>query len=173
MAAHPQLKIDLLGDNRQFDISKREADIAVRFSRPTDPGLVARRIATVHHALYAAAGDALPFEGQVFMGYDQASGHTSLQHYLGLLVPPDRIVLRCNGTQSLIEAVRSGLGGAVLPCFVVEQDSAFRRVAVPLEMQPLTLWLTYHEDLKRSARLHAAVRLIDQVVSWHDFSTDD
>lgn len=173
LVAHPNLRIELLGDNRQVDISKREADIAVRVARPRDAGLVARRIATVHHAMYASAADTRPFEKQMFMGYDQASGHTSLQHYLSSLVSSDRIVFRCNGTQALLEAVRSGLGCAVLPCFAAEQDGGFRRVAVPQEMQPMTLWLTYHEDLKRSARLHAALRLIDQVVAWHGFSLDD
>lgn len=41
-----------------------------RVARPRDAGLVARRIATVHHALYASAADTRPFEKQMFMGYD-------------------------------------------------------------------------------------------------------
>jgi DNA-binding transcriptional LysR family regulator len=44
------------------------------------------------------------------------------------------------------------------------EDPALRRVPAPRAMPPMTLWLLYHEDLRRSPRVRAAVAVIDEVI---------
>jgi DNA-binding transcriptional LysR family regulator len=165
LRAHPGLQIELVGDNRGLDLSRREADLAVRLSRPEVPGLVARRLGEIALACYAAGADPRPFEAQSFLAHEDASGHAAPQRYLSALVPTERMVLRSNTTQALVEAARAGLGCAVLPCFVGERDPALRRVPAPRAMPPMTLWLLYHEDLRRSPRVRAAVTFIDEVIA--------
>lgn len=162
---HPGLQVELIGDSRHLDLSRREADVAVRLSRPETPGLVARPLGKLAVAWYAAANDSRPFERQRFLGYDDASGHDTLRVYFDKLVPSKRVVMRANMTQTLLEAARSGLGCAILPCVAGERDPALRRVVSPQDMAPMTLWLVYHEDLRRSPRLRAAVQLIDAMIA--------
>jgi DNA-binding transcriptional LysR family regulator len=165
LRAHPGLQVELVGDNRGLDLSRREADLAVRLSRPEVPGLVARRLGEIALACYAAAGDPRPFAAQRFLAHEDATGPAAPQRYLAALVPPERMVLRSNTTQALLEAARAGLGCAVLPCFVGEGDPALRRVLAPCAMPPMPLWLLYHEDLRRSPRVRAAVAFIDEVIA--------
>ncbi|MFC0198849.1 LysR family transcriptional regulator [Paracoccus rhizosphaerae] len=162
---HPGLQIELIGDSRNLDLSRREADLALRLSRPEMPGLVTRPLGKVAFGWYAAATDLRPFAEQRFLGYDDASGHNTLLAYFNKLVPADRVIMRSNITQTLLEAVRANLGCAILPCFVGERDAALRRVFAPHDITPMTLWLVYHEDLRRSPRLRAAVQLIDVAIA--------
>ena len=98
---------------------------------------------------------------------EDASGSAPLQRYLVELVPQERMVLRSNAMQVLLEAARAGLGCAVLSCLAGEAEPGLRRVAAPRAMPAVPLWLLYHEDLRRSPRLRAAVAFLDEVVAAH------
>lgn len=163
-ATHPGMQINLIGDNRRLDLGRREADVALRLKRPDAPDLVARPLGKLPFAWYAAAQDLRPFENQMFLGFDDASVHTTPQAYFDKLVPAERIVMRSNLSEILLEAARAGLGCVVTPCLVGDQYPGLRRVAAPQDMDPMTLWLVYHEDLRRSPRLRAAVDLIDAMI---------
>jgi DNA-binding transcriptional LysR family regulator len=165
LRAHPGLRLELVGDDRSLDLSRREADLAVRLSRPELPGLVARRLGGIAFACYAAASDPRGFEAQSFLAYEDPSGSASLQHYLAALAPPERMTLRSNTMTALLAAARAGLGCAVLPCIAAEGDPALRRLPAPRAMPVLPLWLLYHEDLRRSPRVRAAVAFVDAVVA--------
>ncbi|WP_165982267.1 LysR family transcriptional regulator [Dankookia rubra] len=165
LGAYPGLRLELVGDDRSLDLSRREADLAVRLSRPDLPGLVARRLGEIAFACYAAASDPRPFEAQSFLAYEEPAGGTSLQRYLVDLVPPERMALRSNTMQALLAAARARLGCAVLPCLTGEGDPALRRVPAPRAMPAMPLWLLYHEDLRRSPRVRAAVAFVDEVVA--------
>jgi len=165
LRAHPQLQVELVGNNRGLDLVRRQADVAVRMSRPDVPGLVARRLGEIAFACYAAADDLRPFEAQQFLSYEDPSGNAAPQRYLLGLVSQDRVAMRSNMMHALFEAAYAGLGCAVLPCFVAEREPSLRRVPAPHGMPPLPLWLLYHEDLRRSPRVRAAVTYVDDVIA--------
>ena len=52
---YPEIAVTLLLDDRELDLSMREADVAIRLRRPTQPDLIQRKLFTVHHHLYASA----------------------------------------------------------------------------------------------------------------------
>lgn len=164
LAAHPGLQMELVADSRSLDLSRREADLALRLARPDTPGLVAKRLGEVGFAFYAAREDGRSFAEQSFIAYQDASGHSPLQRHMASLVPEGRIVLRSNAMQALHNAVRSGLGAALLSCFSAEPDPALRRLPAPRGMPPVGLWLVYHEDLRRSPRLRAALGFVEEVI---------
>lgn len=162
---HPGLRMELVGDVRSLDLSRREADLAVRLVRPDAPGLVARRLGAVAFACYAAAGDPRPFEAQDFLAYEDPAGTTAMQRYFATLVPAGRVVLRANTMETLREAARAGLGCMVLSCLAGEGDATLRRVPAPRAMATMPLWLVYHEDLRRSPRLRAAADFAEAAVA--------
>lgn len=164
---HSGLTVELIGDNQNLDLSKREADVAVRFLRPNNSRLVVRSLGKIAFAFYAANFDQRSFEDQFFLSYEEDSTHHSLQRYIQKVVAHEKIIIRSNSTQTLLEAVRTGIGCTLLPCFIGEVDLNLRRVAAPENMDLMTLWLTYHEDLKFSPKLRAIVEFIDSVIDSH------
>ena len=167
LAQNPGLQVELVGDARAFDLSRREADLALRLSRPDTPGLVARRLGSLAFAFYAAAHDPRPFEDQPFLAYGDSVSHAAIHRHLADLVPPERIALRANSMHALQEAARTGLGATLLSCFSGESDPGLRRLPAPRAMTPLPLWLLFHEDLRRSPRLRAAVAFLDSTIAAH------
>ncbi|MCG9483417.1 LysR family transcriptional regulator [Acinetobacter pittii] len=164
---HPGLKVELIGDNQNLDLSRREADVAVRFSRPTNKRLVIRSLGRIAFAFYALKTDLRSFEAQSFLSYDEASAHYSLQKYIDKVVPEEKIILRSNSTQVLLESTYTGAGCTLLPCFIGDTNSRLRRVPGPNAMEIMTLWLTYHEDLRNSPKLQAVIEFIDQIIAKH------
>lgn len=81
--AWPALRIDLMGEMHAANLYAREADLAVRLSRPSEPGLAARRLGTMRFALCAAPewADAPP-DTWPFIGYDDALAQTPQQQWL-------------------------------------------------------------------------------------------
>lgn len=162
---HPSLQVQLVGENRTLDLSRREADVAVRMARPQVPGLVTRRLGEMAYAFYASATDMRPFSEQIFLAYEDTANDLAQENFLAKLVPPERIALRSNLTHVLIEAARAGVGCAALPCLAGEGDVSLRRVPSPRSMQSMPLWLAYHEDLRRSPRVRVITEFIERVVT--------
>lgn len=162
--SHPRLQVELVGVDHSLDLSRREADLAVRLSRSQAPGMVARRLGEMAFACYAAASDLRPFEAQQILAYEDASGSAALQQHLSGLVDPGRIALRSNTFQALLAAAEAGLGCALLPCFAAEKVPTLRRVSAPRAIAPVLLWLLYHEDLRRSPKIRAAVSFVGEVI---------
>ncbi|WP_293862564.1 LysR family transcriptional regulator [uncultured Alsobacter sp.] len=161
---HPELQVELIGLDRSLDLSRREADLAVRLARPEMPGLLVRRLGEMAFAFYASTDDDRPFHAQHFLAYDDTGGSVTLQQFLADLADPGRIAMRSNSLQALMEAAAAGLGCALLPCFMADATGRLRRVPAPRHLAPVPLWLAYHEDLRRSPRVQAGASFISDVV---------
>src|SRR5262249_45897443 len=81
---HPHVFVDLRADNRVLDLSRREADIAVRLVRPREPALVARRLGEMRSSLFASAAylrrrgaprNVASLAGHDFVGFDASLDH--------------------------------------------------------------------------------------------------
>ena len=54
MELYPDIQVQLLLEDEELDLSMREADVAIRLRRPTQPDLIQRKLFTVHHHVYAS-----------------------------------------------------------------------------------------------------------------------
>ncbi len=167
-ARHPSLVLELAVDQRPFDLTRREADLAVRMGRPRDAGLVTRKLAEVAFRLYASpeylgARRQLDLARDEFVGLDESLASTPQERWLARFAPDRRVVFRCNSTAALHAAARAGAGIAVLPCFVADGDPCLVRLDGP-EPTPHELWLLVHGDLRRTPRVKAVIEWIDAVV---------
>ena len=165
---HPGLVLEVVADQRTFDLTRREADLALRFGRPRDAGLVTRKLSDVAYGLSAGAGyadgrRAVDLEKDAFVGFDDSLAGVPQERWLSRVAPARHVVFRSNSTASLQAAVRAGMGVAVLPCFVAEHDPALVRLDGP---QPVNheLWLLVHGDLRRSPRVRAVIEWVDELV---------
>jgi DNA-binding transcriptional LysR family regulator len=164
---HPGLVLEVAADQRTFDLTRREADLAVRMGRPRDAGLVTRKLSEVAYGFYAsrALGGVRPvdLENDPFLGFDESLAGVPQERWIAKLAPERRVVFRTNSTAALQAAARAGVGVALLPCFVAEGDPQLVRLRGP---EPVTheLWLLVHGDLRRTPRVRAVIEWLDELV---------
>lgn len=159
-AAHPGIVVELVVDNQFLNLSKREADVAIRPTRRPSELLIGRKVAGVAFALYGArsrrrsARRADPAH-EPWLGLDDSLAHVPTARWMAARVPADKIVFRSNSYMTLATAAAAGLGIAHLPCFVGDVDPGLERLASPDPEIASELWLLTHEDLRTAARVRA------------------
>jgi DNA-binding transcriptional LysR family regulator len=158
---HPELEFEVLPDYRRLDLSRQQADIALRNVRPAEAGLVCRRIAEFGFSLYASRTylrrHPPPPEGGGLVGHDLIAWSYILpstkDQFRGVAVDGARIALRSNSTNALLHAAINGLGIAPLPCYLGDEREELERIWPKAPPAMETLWMIYHEDLRRTARV--------------------
>jgi DNA-binding transcriptional LysR family regulator len=148
-AEHSDLTIDLVVSNQVLSLAERAAEVALRITKRPAPALRGRRVGTIAMAIYAHR-DA---RSTAWVGFDAALACSGPGTWVARNVPDDHIRLRANTLLGAVQAVRSGVGSGVLPCFVGESLPELARVGAPIESLSLPLWLLVHEDLARIPRI--------------------
>lgn len=166
---HEGITLELLVDNRQLDLLRREADIAIRATRPVEGDLFGRQIAETAWALYASPRylssrpnvTVAPFEGHSFIGWDTVAVAAAAK-WLADTVPGEAIVYRSNSLINQMMAVKAGIGMALLPCYLGDQESDIISVSGPAAALTRELWLITHKDLRNTARVRAFFDAVGQ-----------
>ena len=164
--AHPELKLHLRVDNSALDLTRREADLALRVGRPTERALMGKRVGTAVYGLFASprylAAHPAPrkLEGltkHLFCALDETfagAPHVAWQASLSRDAP---IVLRTNSMLALIEAVEAGAGLSTLPCALAQGRPGLKRVMPDQASVERDLWIVFHRDLRKSRGLRLVV----------------
>lgn len=164
---HPDVRVLLSTTTRVLDLARREADIAVRTTRPDPPDLIVRLLARWDVGLYATRrylerfGEPRP--GSRFAGHDIARyqpGVTQRQHdtLAGESAADGRIVAELDSSLMLATFVRAGLALGELPTYLARRDPELVRVWPGRQrVQPYETWLVLHQDLARTARVRVVV----------------
>ncbi len=178
---YPNLQVEINIGLARANLSRREADLALRLIEPNpddDAGdYVASRVAKMEFALYCAAGSAMAATSQLKgANVTPATEHVSwgdnlaglatakwLRHAFGEKAP----VLRSNSLQGQYLAVRSGIGAGLLPCFVADRDAALQRLGDSGALLSQDLWMVYHRDLKASRRVIALRDFVIELLRTH------
>jgi len=160
-AAHPGIAIELALTNRTEDLARRDADIAVRMVRPTQSGLIARRIGASRIGLYAHRDYLARFgeprsladlRSHCVIGFDRDSRTFRAAGEFAANLTRDDFGFRCDNDLAQLAALRagSGIGGC--------QDNIARRTPELLAVLPdaihyaLDVWLVMHANLKATRR---------------------
>lgn len=156
--AHPELLIDVIGESAAADLGRREADIALRLSRPQGNALIVRKLGVLRYGVYAARAylDRVPETAWEFLGYDERLNDVPQQRWLEDYAAGRRFALRANDLGSLIAATEAEMGVAVLPTAMVETVPDLVRVA-EADGAARELWWGLHQDLRRAARVRAVL----------------
>lgn len=169
--AYPDIELAITADSRAFDLSKREADMAVRTlgvdAKPPEH-LIGRKLVPVVVANYVAVEHAhrldpdhqgtqprwIAFEDRKF--FEARIARTSYPD-----VPPWGAF---SSLGLMMQATRAGLGIATLPCYVADRDPALRRLAQPDLEHAADLWQLCHPDLRDNARFGATRECVNQAL---------
>lgn len=165
---HPEVRVHLDASTHMASLAKREADIAVRNTRPEDPDLIARRIARWPVGLFAAQAylDArgLPQPGAAFEGHDLVMYQPYLQRKDATLASEPlhrgRVVSTVGAGLLLRRAIVAGIGLGELPVYLGEKDGLVRVWPERTRSAPYDVWLVTHDDLRHTARVRAVIDAI-------------
>jgi DNA-binding transcriptional LysR family regulator len=158
------VRLDLVVDERAAKLSEREAEIAVRFFKPTEGALLAKRVATLATAVLANRAYAASREARVealdWTVLDLSPART-LDAELLARFPDVEPIMRTNMHLAQIEAVRGGLGVGLLPGALCQLLPDLVEIVIPrLTLPRVELWLVTPEALGKSARIRAVWDLL-------------
>jgi DNA-binding transcriptional LysR family regulator len=170
---HPGIVVELVVDNRVLSLSRREADIALRPMRPKEGDLWGRKLADVAWTVYGAiaylekSGGAVSSSKDLgrhpLIGWEETVGGIMAADWLNRTVSGEAFVYRTNSLVNQFVAAKAGIGLALLPCYLGDDDSDLGR-ALPMPVPDLAgeLWIVTHADLKGTARVRAFFDLVGE-----------
>ncbi len=169
--AHPGLVFELALTNRNEDLLRREADIAVRMVRPTQEALVARRVGNItlgmhaHKRVLDAWGRPSTLDEArrlPMIGYESETIGVRAVKALGLDLRVEEFAFRTDNDVAQLAAIRAGLGLGICQVGLALRDPMLERVLPDVFSFDLATFVVTHEDLKDVRR----VRLVfDALVS--------
>jgi len=160
---HPGVVITLESDLRLFELSRGEADIAVRSVKPVQPEMVARPLGILATAFYQLRGRTWP-DHLPLIGLPDQPQNAHFNERLLAQVPKGRIVARVNTEARITDMVKRGIGIGFIDCFVGELEPELEWLpGFGLSESPL--WAVTHVEMRRSARVLAVLDFLVDVVA--------
>jgi DNA-binding transcriptional LysR family regulator len=159
--AHPEIALHVVVANRFFDLTRHDADVALRPTNDPPANLVGRRLATIATAIYASGDYLAAHRGTAELSQhdwivpDESLAHLAAARWLRRTVPGAADGYRVNSLMAALDAAKAGLGLAALPCYLADREPALVRVRPPLAELDVALWILTHEDLRHVARVRA------------------
>ncbi len=169
LASAPGLDVSVVSDTRTYDLTRREADLALRLGATSEPHLVAKKIAKIGFGLYAAPGGAKTRDVAEarYVTFDESVGRQPHDEWIASHAPRARVALRANRQHTLLEAVRLGLGLGILPCLAADGDPSLARILGPSDVFVRELYLVVHRDGGRARRVRAVYGAVEEYVGAH------
>lgn len=161
--ACPEVRLDLVCGNEAANLSRRDADVAIRASGAPPENLVGRKVARIAWAAYRPAGSEMTETSVAelaglavrWVGFGDALAGLAAAGALRRWTAPDRTVARFDTIGGLAGAVAAGLGCGLLPCFVGNGRPGLVRLTGPIGDLATDLWLLTHDDLRQVPRVRA------------------
>src|SRR5215207_4747784 len=163
-AKYPELRVDLIMTDRRLDLTKGEAEVAVRMHEPGEESLIARKIADSQWAIYASRSyikrhgrperpEDLDRHAIVEFGGEMAHIHAG--RWLRITAPRATVAARGGSMLGVLAAVKSGAGLAPLPMLLGGTEDDLEPVLAPVPELDSKIYLVMHSDLRRNARVRA------------------
>jgi DNA-binding transcriptional LysR family regulator len=161
---HPDIIAQVVAGDQVLDLATRQADLAIRFFRPTSNQLVAARVGQVNFSVFAAPSYieryGLP-QSLDRLREHQIVDHTTLHSLPAMKLWSEvvehapAVVLRTNSSYVAMEAVRVGYGISVFPDYVTKMSNL---IAAPIDLKIVRdIWLVSHEETNKGVRIRTVI----------------
>lgn len=165
----PGIAIEIIASNTASDLSRREADIAIRSFRPTQAELIARKIKDVAARLYASKAylkrigtPTCPEDLQCadFIDFDDSDRLLNGLNELGLNLTRENFPIQTKNHIVQWQMVKQGLGIGVMPENIGDAEPLVQRALPELDPIVFPIWLTTHRELNTSRRVRLVFDLL-------------
>jgi DNA-binding transcriptional LysR family regulator len=175
---YPDLKVDLMLEERVLDLPMREADVAIRLKEPSQSDLVRKRLMTVRMCLYASP--AYLKEHGTPASLEAVSDHRLICQNTGsnqvgaglnlvqqLMFNDVKSLLTVNNYFGVLQGVLHDLGIGVLPDYLTQDFPDLVRVLPEVESAEVPVFLAYPEELRQSKRVAAFKEFVqEEIISY-------
>jgi len=183
MDLHPEIEIELIFDDKELDLSTREADVAIRMRRPKQLNLIQKKFVNFNYHIYGS-NEYLEKNGypKILKDLDK---HKFITYGKGAPSPvynPDWVlrlgtkegkkrksVMKVNSVYGLLLAVQSGVGLAALPDYIAHNIPNLTKILPEATGKPTETHFVYPASLKNNARLMSFRNFIFSKVSEWKF----
>jgi DNA-binding transcriptional LysR family regulator len=175
---YPDLKVDLMLEERVLDLPMREADVAIRLKEPSQSDLVRKRLMTVRMCLYAspaylkahgtpAALTDMSNHRLICQNTDSNQVGAGLNLIQQLMMNDVKSLLTVNNYFGVLQGVLHDLGIGVLPDYLTQDFPDLVRVLPEVESAEVPVFLAYPEELRQSKRVAAFKEFVqDEIISY-------
>ncbi|MEO0936913.1 MAG: LysR family transcriptional regulator [Pseudomonadota bacterium] len=177
-AQYPDLRVDLMLEEKVLDLPMREADVAIRMKEPSQADLIRKRLMSVRMQVYATP-DYLADNGTpqgpedlkthrlICQNTDSAQVGPGLSLVQHLMTYPVQSLLTVNNYFGVLQGVLHNLGLGVLPDYVVNDFPDLVQVLPEMESADVPVFLAYPEELRQSKRIAAFRDFVqDEIVAY-------
>ena len=163
---YPKIQLELISDNANLDLVKREADLAIRLARPRGGGIVARKLADLGFAVYGVKRfGRVDLKKAPWILYDATQEYLLENRQADQMVTPENVPLRISAGRAYRAAILEGLGVGMLPCYFGDRQQELVRLSGPDPIVFREMWLLSHKEMRRTARVEALVDWLVEAVS--------
>ncbi|HIP77763.1 MAG TPA: LysR family transcriptional regulator [Kiloniellaceae bacterium] len=176
----PGLDLELAASSQFSNLSRREADIAIRNRMPERGDLMARKVTEPAVAVYASRDyvarnkvtlslDDPPgpaWSRWDWVDYDEARQHLSTAQWLAPRLGGAKARVACSTPAEKLDAIRGGGGLGLLSCYSADTEADLQRLTDPVDELRGETWMVVHQDLRDVPRIRT---IADRVVALiHD-----
>ncbi|MGI9353677.1 MAG: LysR family transcriptional regulator, partial [Rhizobiaceae bacterium] len=161
---HPAIELEVTLTNTRLNLSRQDADIAIRPSRAPHETLVGQRIAGLGFALYgveALVGD-LPevpdlktLRNLPWIGAGEVLAAAPSHEWIANNIPHETVGLTIDTFPAMVTCALAGTGVALLPCSLADTQPALLRRELPGERLQTSVWILTHPEIRNAARIKA------------------
>ncbi len=171
---HPHVVLEVVAQHDLANLSRREADVALRSARPEQHNLMIRRAGSWKGGLYAAKSYAAAHDLKPgirnFFNLDIITWTEEFAHFRGgpwfaEHARDATVALQANSRRIHYSACKAGIGLAILPCMSADRDPDLIRLLPPEQVFVAELYLVTHRDLARTARVRAVMDFFHRAIS--------
>ena len=164
LARHRGVSVELVTDSRRYNLARREADLVFRITPFDEPDVIQRKLMHMDYALYGRIDLVAPVagegDGHALISMDSAFGALPDVEWVKRMLPKARIAFTSNNRGAQARMCAEGGGFAVLPCPLGDATPGLRRIDLGEAPPGRDVWLGYHRDLRRLARLRALLDVV-------------
>lgn len=167
--AQPGIEVEIAESGALLDLSRRQADVAIRISNQVPEHWVGRTLGTVQYRVYARRGAAglpqqvTPIEALLaeapWVAFEREASN-SFGRWMRQHIPPQQVRLRVDIFNSMVAMLRTGLGIGVLPVFAADAEPELLPVSGFIEALESPLWILAHPDLRRTGRIRVFMQQV-------------
>lgn len=156
---YPGIVIELVPSNRIEDLLQRDADIAIRMTRPTQAALVAKRLGDIELGFYAHnhylsergyPKDFSELAQHRLIGFDRETEFVRTVAAQLPMLDRNSFSARTDNDLAHLALLRAGFGIGICQTGIARRDASLERVLPNVSVFTMDTWLAIHEDLRKS-----------------------
>ncbi|HFD32794.1 MAG TPA: LysR family transcriptional regulator [Gammaproteobacteria bacterium] len=171
--AYPGIQLELAASDEEFNLKKREADVAIRITPNPPDYLVGRKILKPAKGIYASHNYLKQHdpknhpEKMNWLGWEDGVAHP--QWVKDSEFPSSPIRHQADSLLVQLEAAKADMGLAMLPCFLADPVQSLQRLhLIPSSAASCgDLWILTHKDLRSTARVRVFVDFMVEAFDRH------